>query len=155
MRSKRSYPSLKNRRLNTSTVITIASLTRVVTENPTIGAKKAERKVRLKLTRVDFIFDRGSPASRVEHSVLSEVFTSSQRLASRGGSSSMTHGLLRLSISLRGSYYKIDTTFDGVFPAYPHGCIIEDHLRQSSSTLCPGKAPVMMWHYFAVGIGSL
>ena len=54
----------------------------VITENPTIGARKVERKVRPKLTRVDLIFDQGLPASRVELSVLNEVLTSSLRIAS-------------------------------------------------------------------------
>ena len=51
------------------TVVAIASLTGVVTEHPTIGARKVERKERPNLTRVDFIFDRGSSASWVERSL--------------------------------------------------------------------------------------
>ena len=135
-------------------VITIASLTGVVTGYPTIGAKKAGRKVRLKLTRVDFIFDWGSPASWVERSVLREVFTSSLRPALQGPIIFDDPRSSYPSIHLRGSCHKIDTTFGDVFSAYPRGCIIEDHLRRSSSCLRPGEAPMMMWYSFPIAIGG-
>ena len=78
------YLSVKTRTLNISTVITITSLTGAITENSMIGARKAERKVRPKLTCVDFIFDQGLPASRVNLSILNVVLTSSLRLAWQG-----------------------------------------------------------------------
>ena len=137
------------------TIITIASLTGVVTKHPTIGARKVERKERPKLTRVDFIFDRWSPASRVERSVLSEVLTSSPRIASRRQILFDDPRSSCLSIPLRGSCHKIDTTFGGAFLAYLRGCRIEYYLWQSSPILRPREAPVMMWHYFTVRIGGL
>ena len=73
---------LKDSDIEYQTVILIASLAGLITKYPTIGARKAERKVRPKLTRVDFIFDRGLLASRVELFVLNEVLTSTSRLAS-------------------------------------------------------------------------
>ena len=120
-----------------------------------IGVRHKEPKERLKVPHMDFIFDRGSPASRVELSVLSEVLASSLRLASRGWIIFEDPRPSCLSIPLRGSCHKIDTTFGGASPVYLLGCSIEGHLRQSSSILRPGKAPVMIWHCFAVGIGGL
>ena len=72
------------REFNILTVMSILSLTGLVTKYPTIGAKITEHQEKPKLPRVDFIFYRGSPTSRVEAYVLSEVLTSSLRLASRG-----------------------------------------------------------------------
>ena len=113
-----------------------------------------EQKERPKLPHVDFIFDRGSPTSRVELSVLSEVVASSPRLASRGWIIFKDQRPPRTSIPLRGPCHKIDTTFGGASPVYLRGCSIEDHLRQSSSILRPGEALVMMWHCFAIVIGA-
>ena len=147
-----SYVSLKTR---ISTVITIVNLTGVVTEYSTIGARKAERNERPKLTRVDFFFDQGSPASRVERSVLSKILTSSPRPASWKW---IIFDYLRPScpsIPLRRFCHKIDTSFSGAFPAHLRGCKIRDHLGQSSFILCPGEALVMTWHCFAIQIRSL
>ena len=58
----------------------IASLTGLITKYPTI---RSETKDIPKLPHADFIFNRGSPASRVEPTVLSEVLACSPRLASR------------------------------------------------------------------------
>ena len=116
---------------------------------------KTEWKVRPKLTRVEFIFDQGSPASWVELSVLNEVLTSSPRLASQGW---IIFDDLRpsyLSIPLRGSCHKLDASFGGVFLSYHRGCKIEDQLRRSSSSLRPGGAPMMMWHSFPIGTRGL
>ena len=121
-----SYVSLKTR---ISTVITIVNLTGVVTEYSTIGARKAERNERPKLTRVDFFFDQGSPASRVERSILSEVLTSSPKLASRH---QILFDDLRSScpsIPLRGTGHKIGITFDNVCPTYHRESKVEDHRR--------------------------
>ena len=149
------YLSLMTRELNILTAISIASLTDLITKYPTIRARKAEQKERPKLPHADFIFNRGSPASRVEPSVLSEVLASSSRLASRGWIIFDDPRPSCLSILLRGSCHKVDNTFGGVFPAYLRGRTIEDHLRWSSSDLCPRKTPVMMWHPFPIGIGGL
>ena len=77
------YISLMSQELNILTVISIASLTDLNTKHSTIGARKVEQKERPKLQCVDFMFDRGLPASQVEPSVLSEVLASTPRLASR------------------------------------------------------------------------
>ena len=116
---------------------------------------KSGIKERPKLIRVDFIFYRGSPASLVEPSALNEVLTSSLRLASLVWIIFEDPQPSCPSFPLRGSCHKLDTTFGGIFPSYRRGCRIEDHLRWSSSILRLGEAPVMMWHYFAVGIGGL
>ena len=108
--------------------------------------KKSGIKERPKLPRVDFILDRVSLASRVEPSVLNEVLVSSLRLASQGWIIFEDPRSSCPSIPLQGSCHKIDTTFGGAFPAYLHGCKIEDHLRQSSSILRSGEAPMMAWH---------
>ena len=79
-----SYLSLMTQELNILTVISIASLIDLVTKHLTIGARKVEQKEKLKLPYADFFFDRGSPASWVEPSILSEVLDSSSRLASQG-----------------------------------------------------------------------
>ena len=103
---------------------------------------------------MDFIFDRGSPVLRVKLSVLNEVLTSSPRLALRAWI--IFEGLQPScpSIHLRRSCNKIDTTFGGAFLAHLRGCKIEGHLRQSSSCLRPGEAPVMIWHSFLLGLGA-
>ena len=145
------YLSLMTRELNILTVISISSLTGLIIKYPMIGAKITEQE-RPKLPRVDFIFDRGSPASRVEPYILSEVLTSSPKLASRGWIIFEDPRPSCLSIPLRGSCHKINTTFGGASSFYLRRCSIEGHLWQSSSILHPGEAPVMMWHCFAVGI---
>ena len=103
--------------------------TGLVTQCPTIGVRNKERKVRPKLPYVDFIFDRGLPASRVEPSVLSEVLAYSLRLALREWIIFEDPWPSCPSIPLRGSCHKINSTFSGVFPFYLRGCRIEDHLR--------------------------
>ena len=149
------YLSIMSRELNIITVILIASITGLVTKNPTIGARKAEQKERPKLLHADFIFDRGSLTSRVEPSVSSEVLASSSRLASQGWIIFDDPWPSCPLIPLRRSCYKVDITFGCVFPACHRGCTIEDHLRRSSSSLRPGEAPVMTWHSFPIGIGGL
>ena len=116
---------------------------------------KSRTKERPKLPCVDFIFDWGSQASRVEPSILSEVLISSQRLSSQRWIIFEDPRPSCSSIPLRGSCHKMDTIFGGASPAYLRGCKIEGHLWQSSSILRPGEVPVMMWHCFAVGIGGL
>ena len=149
------YLSLMTWELNIITATSITSLTSLITKYPMIEAWKAEHKERPKLPHVDFIFDRGSPASRVEPSVLSEILTSSPRLASQGWIIFDDPRSFCPSIPLRGSCHKIYITFGGIFSAYHHGCKIEDHLRRSSSRLRLEEAPAMAWHSFPVGIGGL
>ena len=116
------YFSLMTQELNILTVISIASLIDLVTKHLTIGARKAEQKEKLKLPYADFFFDRGSPASWVEPSILSEVLDSSSRLASQGWIIFVDLWPSCPSIPLRGSYHKVDITLGGVFLAYHHGC---------------------------------
>ena len=146
---------LMTRELNILMITSVTSLTGLIKKYPTIGARKAEWKERPKLPSMDFIFDRGLPASRVEPSVLSEVLTSSSRLSLREW---IIFDDLRSScpsIPLRRSRYKMDVTFGGVFPAYHHGCTFEDNLQRSSSRLRSGEAYVLTWHSFPIRIGGL
>ena len=104
---------------------------------------------------MDIIYDRGPPASQVEAHVLSEVLTSSPRLASQGWIIFKDPRSSCLSIHLRGSCHEADISFDGIPPVYLRGCTIEDHLRRSSSSSRLGGAPVLTWRSFPIGIGGL
>ena len=127
----------------------------LITKYSTIGAKIKEQKEKPKLPCVDFIFDRGSPALRVEPSVLIEAFASSPRLVLRGWIIFDDPQPSCPSILLRGSWHKVNITFGSVFPAYLRGCTIDDRLLWSSSRLRPRETHVVTWHPFHIGIGGL
>ena len=115
-------------------------------------------KKKPKLPCVDFIFDRGSPASRVEPTALSEVLVPSPRLSSRVQNLSEDLRPSYLSFLFRGYCHKLSTIFSDAFTDYPRGYKIKGHLQQSSFILRLREASVMTWRCFAVrieGLGSL
>ena len=112
--------------------------------------------VRSKLQYADSSFGRGLSASRVKPSVVSKVLAPSQRLASQEWTTSKAPRFSCPFTLLRGSCYKMSTTFGDSLTGHPRGCKIEGYLRQSSLLTPLMEAFLMMWRCCAInwGFGS-
>ena len=96
---------------------------------------------------------RGSPASRIEPSVAGEVLAPSPRLALREWTTSKAPRFSCLFTLLRGSCYKMGTTFGDALTGHPRGCKIKGYLRQSSLLTPLREASLMPWRCCVVTWG--